>query len=282
MTAETIRELLEPLTGRSGSIFIIVSRIGPSGLATGENKRRTGIQIRPDGLIRLERETGWAVIDPAEVVGVVWDGGTGASPGQFLYANTHRGRKPRPVQASAVAVHLELYPPGPPAPGCPRVPGLGSRARPHPGLPRHPPPGSLGRAGHHPAAPDRPAAPLSRLLHLTAGDLVRDPEGQTWLRLGDPPSPVPPPAATTTSPPTTPAAGCSPAATPARPPATAACSPSSVTLACRCVPPDLRPAPARPGCPRSRHRRRPRLPRHHHDPPAHQRRRHLEPVRRKP
>jgi integrase len=37
------------------------------------------------------------------------------------------------------------------------------------------------------------AQPLSRILHLTAGDLVRDDDGQTWLRLGDPPSPVPPP-----------------------------------------------------------------------------------------
>jgi hypothetical protein len=84
MTAETIRDQLESLVGRSGSIFIIVSRIGPIGFATGENKRLTGIQIRPDGLIRLERETGWAVIDPAEVVGVVWNGDTESSPGQFL------------------------------------------------------------------------------------------------------------------------------------------------------------------------------------------------------
>lgn len=84
MTAETIRDQLEPLVGRSGSIFIIVSRIGPIGFAAGENKRLTGIQIRPDGLIRLERETGWAVIDPAEVVGVVWNGDTESSPGQFL------------------------------------------------------------------------------------------------------------------------------------------------------------------------------------------------------
>jgi len=37
------------------------------------------------------------------------------------------------------------------------------------------------------------AQPLSRILHLTAEDLVRDDDGQTWLRLGDPPSPVPPP-----------------------------------------------------------------------------------------
>jgi len=37
------------------------------------------------------------------------------------------------------------------------------------------------------------AQPLSRILHLTADDLVRDHDGQTWLRLGDPPSPVPPP-----------------------------------------------------------------------------------------
>lgn len=37
------------------------------------------------------------------------------------------------------------------------------------------------------------AQPLSRILRLSAADLTRDDAGQTWLRLGDPPSPVPPP-----------------------------------------------------------------------------------------
>ena len=37
------------------------------------------------------------------------------------------------------------------------------------------------------------AQPLTRILRLTAGDLTRDDDGRTWLRLGDPPSPVPPP-----------------------------------------------------------------------------------------
>jgi hypothetical protein len=37
------------------------------------------------------------------------------------------------------------------------------------------------------------AQPLTRILRLTAGDLTRDQDGQTWLRLGDPPSPVPAP-----------------------------------------------------------------------------------------
>ena len=40
MTAETIRDLLEPLIGKSGSIFMVVSRIGPIGFATAENKKR--------------------------------------------------------------------------------------------------------------------------------------------------------------------------------------------------------------------------------------------------
>ena len=44
----------------------------------------TGVEIRPDGLLRLERETGWAVIDPGEVVAVVWDSEPQSSPGQFL------------------------------------------------------------------------------------------------------------------------------------------------------------------------------------------------------
>jgi len=84
MTAETIRDLLEPLVGKSGSIFMVVSRIGPIGFATAENKKLTGVEIQPDGLIRLERESGWAVLDPGEIVALVWNGDTDTSPGQFL------------------------------------------------------------------------------------------------------------------------------------------------------------------------------------------------------
>ena len=78
------------------------------------------------------------------------------------------------------------------------------------------------------------AQPLSRILQLTAGDLTRDDDGQTWLRLGDPPSPVPPPFDTLLHqlaasrhdhvPANQPATGCSPAATPASPPPTGPCS----------------------------------------------------------
>ncbi len=39
------------------------------------------------------------------------------------------------------------------------------------------------------------AQPLSRILQLAADDLTRDPSGHTYLRLGDPPSPVPEPFA---------------------------------------------------------------------------------------
>jgi integrase len=37
------------------------------------------------------------------------------------------------------------------------------------------------------------AQPLSRILRLSGGDLTRDEDGQTWLHLGYPPSPVPSP-----------------------------------------------------------------------------------------
>jgi hypothetical protein len=70
MTGETIRDLLDPLIGKRGSIYMVVSRTGPIGFATGDNKKLTGVEIRPDGLIRLER--------------VVWNGDAESSPGQFL------------------------------------------------------------------------------------------------------------------------------------------------------------------------------------------------------
>ena len=84
MTGEMIGDLLRPLIGKSGTIFLVVSRGGQIGFATGPNRKLTGVEIREDGMVRLVRETGWAVIDPTEIVAVVWNDETESSPGQFL------------------------------------------------------------------------------------------------------------------------------------------------------------------------------------------------------
>lgn len=84
MTGETIRDLLEPCIGKTGSVVMLVSRIGQVGFAATDSNKLTGVEVRPDGLVRLEREAGWTVIDPAEVVAVAWNGDTDGSAGQFL------------------------------------------------------------------------------------------------------------------------------------------------------------------------------------------------------
>ena len=84
MTGETVCDLLRPLIGKSGAIFMVISRVGQIGFATSENSKLTSVEARPDGLIRLESETGWTVIDPGEVVAVAWHGDQEHSAGQFL------------------------------------------------------------------------------------------------------------------------------------------------------------------------------------------------------
>jgi hypothetical protein len=84
MTGETIGDLLRPLIGMSGTIYVVVTRIGQIGLAATETNKLTAVEIRPDGLVRLERETGWTVIDPSEIVAVGWNGDTDRTAGQFL------------------------------------------------------------------------------------------------------------------------------------------------------------------------------------------------------
>ena len=84
ITGETIRGLLEPVIGTFGAVYLAVSNIGQVGLAINENSKLTGVEVRPDGLVRLERETGWTVIDPSEVVAVAWRNDTEQSAGQFL------------------------------------------------------------------------------------------------------------------------------------------------------------------------------------------------------
>lgn len=84
MTGEAVRDLLVPIIGKSGSIAIVISRTGHVGFSAAEHKKLTGVEVRPDGLVRLERETGWAVIDPDPIVAVVWDGEPKTPVGQFL------------------------------------------------------------------------------------------------------------------------------------------------------------------------------------------------------
>jgi len=84
MTSETMRDLLKPIIGKSGSLSMVVSKTGHIGFITTENKKLTGVEIRPDGLVRLDRETGWAVIDPADIMAVVWDSEPETPVGQFL------------------------------------------------------------------------------------------------------------------------------------------------------------------------------------------------------
>ena len=84
MTGEMIGNLLRPLIGKSGTIFMVVSKSGQIGFTTDHNKKLTGVEDLQDGMVRLVRETGWAVIDPAEIVAVVWNDDTESSPGQFL------------------------------------------------------------------------------------------------------------------------------------------------------------------------------------------------------
>jgi hypothetical protein len=84
VTGETIHDLLKPLIGKSGTISLVVSRVGQIGFAVSDHKRLTGVEVRPDGTLRLERASGWAVIDPAQVIAVIWNGDADSTPGQFL------------------------------------------------------------------------------------------------------------------------------------------------------------------------------------------------------
>jgi hypothetical protein len=84
MTGETMRDLLKPLIGKSGQVSMLVRRIGPVAFPMAENKKLTGVEVRQDGLVRIERRTGWAVIDPDEIVAVIWTDDSDSTPGQFL------------------------------------------------------------------------------------------------------------------------------------------------------------------------------------------------------
>jgi hypothetical protein len=84
MTGETVRDLLKPLIGKTGTIFMVIDRVGQIGFATTENNTLTDVQVRPDGLILIERATGWTVIDPGKVVAVAWNSDAEPTTGQFL------------------------------------------------------------------------------------------------------------------------------------------------------------------------------------------------------
>jgi hypothetical protein len=84
MNGDAMRDLLQPLIGRDGSISMLIRKVGPVAFSMAEDKKLTGVEVLPDGLVRLERKHGWAVIDPAKVMAVVWNDDSGSHPGQFL------------------------------------------------------------------------------------------------------------------------------------------------------------------------------------------------------
>jgi hypothetical protein len=84
MNGESMRDLLQPKIGAHGSISMLISRVGPVAFSMAQDKKLTGLEVLPDGMVRLEREHGWAVIDPAEVVAVIWNDDAEFHPGQFL------------------------------------------------------------------------------------------------------------------------------------------------------------------------------------------------------
>jgi hypothetical protein len=84
LTGETLCDLLKPCIGKRGSVVIMLSRTGPIGFTATESNKLTGVELRPDGLVRLDRDAGWIVLDPAEVMTVGWNGDPDAATGQFL------------------------------------------------------------------------------------------------------------------------------------------------------------------------------------------------------
>jgi len=84
MTGDTICDLLKPLIGKSGTIILVVGKAGQIEFAATEHNQLTGVEVRPDGLVHIERSAGWTVIDPGEVVAVRWNGDTDHTAGQFL------------------------------------------------------------------------------------------------------------------------------------------------------------------------------------------------------
>ncbi len=84
MTGETLCDLLKPLVGKPGSVHMVIKRIGPIGFSATESNKLTGVELSPDGSVRLERDNGWTVLDPREIVAVSWSGQPEDSSGQFL------------------------------------------------------------------------------------------------------------------------------------------------------------------------------------------------------
>ena len=87
MTGEMIGNLLRPLIGKSGTIFMVVSKSGQIGFTTDHNKKLTGVKVQEDGMVRLEREAGWAVITGV-VIRLLWSrmGGTGQRSTMEVFA----------------------------------------------------------------------------------------------------------------------------------------------------------------------------------------------------
>ena len=67
MTGETIRDLLQPLIGKSGAISMVVRRAGHIGFVTTENEKLTGVDAGLSAVLARWRAPR-AVHDPGKVI----------------------------------------------------------------------------------------------------------------------------------------------------------------------------------------------------------------------
>ena len=84
LTGETTCDLPGPLTGKSGSISVLISRIGQAGVAAGKSRKLTGAGLRPDGLVHMDPHDRTERHRPAAVVAVAWHGDAENPPGHFV------------------------------------------------------------------------------------------------------------------------------------------------------------------------------------------------------
>jgi hypothetical protein len=84
VNAQVVIDFLTPHLGREGSVNVAVRGQMVAGIHTSHEHPLLGVTLRPDGLLHFETKVGQALIDPADVLLVMWSAKEVESAGTYL------------------------------------------------------------------------------------------------------------------------------------------------------------------------------------------------------
>ena len=84
MEARVVISLLEPLTGKTGQLRLVMQGMSSRWAINDDKHPLLSVIARSDGLLEISRDDGWVIFDPDTVLAVEWVAREGEGGGAYL------------------------------------------------------------------------------------------------------------------------------------------------------------------------------------------------------